>query len=310
MGRRGKNEGSIHKRGDGRWVATFDLGWSEGRRKRKSLYGRTRHEVAGRLVAALRAQQQGLPSPNDRLTLKHFMDAWLTESVKPTVRERTHASYAYLVRMHIDPEIGRWPLGKLGPAHLRGLMNKKLHEGLSPRTVQYIHSVLRGALNQAERWGLVARNVARLVSPPRVPKWESQPLTLEEARIFLAAIKGDPLEALYSVAIAIGLRQGEALGLQWSDIDLNIGLLTVHRSLQRVYGRLQLVEPKTERSRRTVKLPNVAVQALRTHRTNQLAQRLVAGPEWRGDSRFHFYHIGRHPIGRHKGYPAVPKNRR
>jgi integrase len=118
------------------------------------------------------------------------------------------------------------------------------------------------------------------VDPPRVRRPEIHPLTPEQARTFLDAARGDRLEALYSVALAIGLRQGEALGLRWEHIDLDGGELRVRVALQRIAGKLQLVEPKTRQSRRTIPLPQVAVNALRAHRVSQLEERLLAGDRW------------------------------
>jgi integrase len=126
----------------------------------------------------------------------------------------------------------------------------------------------------------VPRNVATLVDAPRVERAEIRPMTPEEARQFLDVMKDDRLEALYSVAIALGLRQGEALGLLWPDIDLVRGTLTVQRSLQRIEGKLKLVEPKTTRSRRTINLPQVAINSLLAHRARQQQERLIAGNAW------------------------------
>lgn len=167
------------------------------------------------------------------------------------------------------------------PAANRPAVGRPAPKRLSPASVAYGRTVLRAALNQALRWGLVARNVAALVDPPRVTRKEVEPFTLDEARAFLAAVKGDRLEALYTVALALGLREGEALGLRWADIDLDGAMLAVRQQLQRVTGAgLQLVEPKTERSRRTVALPDVVVRALRAHRVRQLEERLLAGARW------------------------------
>ncbi len=278
--RRGQNEGSIYKRRDGRWAAVVKLGYKDGKRWRKSFYGTTRREVQERLTAALRAHQRGLPVVPERETVGQFLQQWLTECVKPGVRPRTHEGYAGHVRLHIAPALGRVRLGKLSPQDVQRFLNTKLGEGHSPRTVQYMHAVLRRALGQALKWGMVARNVATLVDPPRVERPEVQPLSPDQARAFLAAVQGTRLEALYSVALAVGLRRGEALGLRWTDVDLDTGTLKVRTSLQRVDGRLQLVEPKTARSRRTIALPQSAIIALRHHRVRQLQERLLAGQRW------------------------------
>lgn len=159
-------------------------------------------------------------------------------------------------------------------------MNRKLAAGLSPRTVQYLHAILRRSLRQALRWGLVTRNVATLVDAPRVRRPEIRPLTPDQARTFLDAVAGDRNEALYTVALAVGLRLGEALGLRWDDVDLDAGETHVRHTLQRRGPGWELVEPKTNRSRRTVPFPGVVLTALRAHRTRQLKERLWAGTRW------------------------------
>ena len=171
------------------------------------------------------------------------------------MRPRTHASYADLVRLHISPELGRIPLTKLSPQDIQGFINRKLASGLSPATVKYLYAVLHRALGQAYKWSLIARNPATLVQPPRVPQAEVRPFSPDDARRFLEAVRGERLEALYSVALAVGLRQGEALGLRWHDVDLDAGTLTVRDQLQRLDGAWHFVEPKTARSRRTAHLP-------------------------------------------------------
>jgi integrase len=148
-------------------------------------------------------------------------------------------------------------LSKLTPAHLQGFYRSKLDSGLSPRTVQYIHVVLHRALKQALRWGLVVRNVAEAVDPPRVPKKDITPLSPDQARTFLEAASGDRLEALYVLAIHTGMRQGELFSLRWHDVDLDAGVV-------RVRGI------KSARSRRTVTLSETALDALRSHLEHQL----------------------------------------
>ena len=151
---------------------------------------------------------------------------------------------------------------------------------LSARTVQHIHATLRTALDQALRWNLIARNVATMVDAPQVRRQEVQPYTPEEARIMLQAISQDRFEALYSAAMALGIRQGEALGLKWPDLDFGTGTLTVRNSLQRVGGKLTLVEVKAQKSRRTITLPAVVIAAFRRHRERQDDERRFAGERW------------------------------
>lgn len=274
--KRGNYEGSVYRRSDGRWVAAVSLG--DGKRVHR--YAKTRSEAAAKLAAVLKTAQDQLPIPPERGTVGQFLEYWLANTAKRTVRPSTFVSYEGLVRVHLVPELGKVPLIKLSPQHVERMINRKLATGLSPRRVEYARAVLRRALNDALRWGLIARNVATLVTPPRAQRYEIRPLDPDQARRFLDTVRADRLEALYSVALAVGLRQGEALGLRWDDVDLGGAVIHVRHALQRVDGKLQLVEPKTARSRRVVVLPATVVKALREHRVRQLAERLAAGSEW------------------------------
>jgi len=250
--------------------------------KRRTLVAATRQEASKRLTEALKAREDGTLITAKRQTLGAFLEAWLRDSVKPRVRYSTWTSYEVHVRLNIAPTLGKVALDKLTPAMVQALMNAKLEQGLSPRTVQYIRGTLRTALGQAVRWGLVARNVAELTDGPKVERHEIRPFDPAEARTLLAAVGTDRLRALYSVALTMGLRQGEALGLRWEDVDLDTGTLQVRHQLQRVDGQLQLVPLKTARSRRTLALPESITAGLRAHRQSQLEERLLAWKRWKG----------------------------
>jgi integrase len=281
VARRGPGEGNVYRRADGRWVARLQLGYSGGRRLRKHFYGLTRREVQDKLDRAKLDVQQGLPVGVDgRLTLAEYLRQWLADVVRPSVRPSTYTAYEMHVRLHLVPELGRVRLAKLTPQQVQSLLNRKLAEGLSPGSVHHLRAVLRRALNQAMRWDLVPRNVATLVDPPRIPRREVHAMTPVEARRLLALVSSDRLGALYAVALVVGLRQGEALGLTWDDVDLEVGRLTVRRALQRVNGRLQFVEPKSSRASRTIALPPTIVAELRAHRVRQLEERVWAGARW------------------------------
>jgi integrase len=218
--------------------------------------------------------------PDQRTKLGPFLRLWLDDVAKPTVRASTFSSYEGIVRLHLAPDLGRIAVAKLTPADVQRLLNAKRATGLSPRRVAYIHAVLRRALVTAERWGLASRNVAKLVDAPRVQHHEIRPLTPDAARRLIETANGDRLQALYVTALATGLRQGELLGLRWEDVDLDTRRLAVRHTLARVNGKLVLLEPKSDRSRRTLVLPEVAVAVLRAHRTRQRMERLVAGSRW------------------------------
>jgi len=228
-------------------MARLDYGWVDGKRVRRPFFGRTRQEAAQKLGKAIADRERGMPVVSDRQTVAQFLEQWLQDSAKPAVRQSTHASYASYasyIHHHLIPSLGRRPLAKLTPQEVQALLNRKLSSGLSPRSVQFMRAILRRALSQALKWGLVAQNVAALVDPPKSKTQEIQPLTPREVQTLFAGIRSDRLEALYIVAVATGLRQGELLGLRWQDVDLNSGQLVVRQALQRVDRTATFVEPK------------------------------------------------------------------
>ncbi len=282
MGKRNAGEGSVFQRSDGRWCAQLDLGWENGRRRRRCIYGATAQEVQDALLKVRKDKADGLPVAVERQTVEEFLLDWLENSVQPSVRAATYRSYEQTVRNHLIPELGRLQLRKLEPQHVRAMLNRKLAAGLSPRSVSYLRVVLRAALNQARKWNLVARNPAELVEPPKCERFRIEPLSPEQARALLEAEKDSRLEALYAVALACGLRMGEVLGLRWQDTDLEQGRIAISQALQRQKGRgLVFTETKTDRSRRMIALPAPLVAALRMHRVRQLQERLTAGSRWR-----------------------------
>jgi integrase len=287
MSRRGNGEGSVFQRKDGRWEAVIDLGYREGKRYRKSIYGATRKEVSDRLTRELRSQQLGLPVGPDRLTVKDWLTKWLRQQEPPATKPKTYTAYESQVRLHLIPALGNRPLLKLQPQEVREFMRSKAEAGFSPTSIRDFRATLRAGLNVAVHDGLIARNVAMLAKPPRLEKTPLRVFTTEEARRFLEIVKGHRLEAVFTVALALGLREGEILGLRWRDVDLEAGSLHVACSLQRVKrpkekkSKLELLPPKTERSKRTISpLPQVAISTLQAHRARQEEERRQCGALW------------------------------
>jgi integrase len=278
--RRGFGEGNIRKRGENRWEARVRITSRDGAKRRVSVYGRTRAEVQQRLRKVQAEHERGALPVGPNPTVGAFLAQWLA-AVKATVRPKTYTSYEGTVRLHLVPHIGKVRLRNLTPAQVQGVLTVKAEARLSPRSVRYVLMVLRIALGQAERWGMVSRNVARLVDGPRVPYRAVTVLTPQQCRRLLEAARGNRLEALYALTLALGLRRGEVLGLRRVDVDLDRRRLTVGAALQRVPGRgLVLVETKTARSRRVITLPEVCMAALRAHRVRQIQDKLVAGSRW------------------------------
>jgi integrase len=280
MPRRGRNEGSIFRRQDGRWVGSVTLDPKGGRRQRRSFYGRTRAEVAGKLRQAQGKLDENLPLPPAKGTLEAHLKTWLSEK-KRTLRPDTYRRYNDLVRLYIVPQLGRIRLAKLTIEDVQAL-HKSLEGRVSGTTGHHCHGVLHAALQDALRWGLVSRNVASLVSAPRRSTGEMRVLSVEDAKDLLTAARGDRLEALFVLALTAGLREGELQALRWRDVALERHRLTVVATLTTIVdGEPVFGEPKTQHSKRTVWLGDTAVESLRAHRRRQEAEQRAASMVWR-----------------------------
>lgn len=278
MGRRGNGEGTITRRKDGRWEARYTVHTTSGL-KRKALYGKTRKETAEKLAKAVADRNGGLTFDAGKTTVGEYLDRWLSDAVRDTVRQRTYERYEQIARVHIKPALGRIKLKALTPAHARGLYREKLDAGFSPRTVQYVHVTLQKALSQAVADGLIPRNAVASVKAPRPVGKEIRPLSPDQARAFLSAARGDRFEALYVVALHCGLRQGEMLGLRWEDVNLQTGTLQVRRTLSETRTGHRFEAPKNGKGRR-IKLTSGAVEALKRHRKLQLEERMRRAGLW------------------------------
>jgi integrase len=278
MGRRGNGEGSItrHKK-SGKWMARYTVETPTGP-KRRTIYADARKEAADKLAKALSDRVDGIVVDDMNLTVGEYLDRWLSDAVRGTVRESTFSRDKYLVTNHIRPTIGRVKLKNLSALHLTRLYRERLDSGLSGSTVQKIHHVLHKGLAQAVRWALIPRSPADDVKAPTPASKEMHSLSALQARELLEAARGDRLEALYVLALHTGMRRGELLGLKWSDVDLDStpAIVRVRNTLTRTENgrRLALGEPKTKKSRRTVRLTQRAAEALRSHRARQAEKKL------------------------------------
>lgn len=275
--RRPYGEGSVANkpRKDGLYRAALVL--PNGRRR--YFYGRTKTEARRKLNDAKAQLAQGLPVAAT-VRVSRFLETWLEEVAKQKVRPRTYDHYELYVHHYLIPELGGYKLGQLHPAHIQTFLNEQLARGRAPRTVHHLRAILRNALNTAVRWRLINGNPAAMTEAVTVPKREKLNLSLERVGEIMRAVRGDPMEPLFVLAIATGLRQSELLGLLWSDLDLAERKLSVRRQLQRRSGGYELVEPKTEPSRRSIPIPMVVVELLGCHRLKQEAQKQAAKGEW------------------------------
>src|SRR5215218_2937295 len=279
----------ITKRKDGRYMARYTVHTPDGP-KRKVIYSRTYKEGERKLAEARGDAARGIVFDTKGVTVGDFLTWWLEDVVKPNKSHRTYATHRQQVRSHIAPALGWIKLEALRKAHVDRLYADLLRakpegSGLAPSSVRRVHAVLHAALEEAVRSDLIPRNPAAHANRPKVRQQEIEPLDAKQAVALLEAARGNRYEALYVLCLTAGLRQGEALGLKWSDIDLDAGTLRVNRQLQRVRrdgdrsGTLIFSEPKNA-SRRTIDLPQRALEALRTHRKRQMEEQLRAGAAW------------------------------
>lgn len=227
MSKNGNGEGSIypHKRNGkkvgyrGAYVVHTAAG-----PKRRYISGRTREEVHNRIIEALGNRAQGLDFGAGSSTVGEYMERWLKDSVRGTVRFSTYEVHRHMIEPHIIPSLGRIKLKDLNPVHVRGFYREKLDSGLSSATVRKMHSVLHKALKQAKLDRMVTHNVCEDVKPPKIERKEVTPLNRDQAKTLLETASGDRLEALYMLAVHTGMREGELLGLKWEDAELENGI--------------------------------------------------------------------------------------
>jgi len=249
--------------------------------KRRWVSAKTKTECWAKLNVAMTDVDRGiLPSPAT-LTVERYLSAWLTDSIEGKLARASHEAYKRDVHYHIIPSLGRRKLKDLSTTDIRRFYRKKRDEGLSNRSLEYIHTTLRKALEDARNDGIITRNPTDGVRPHKTPQGaakESEALDPIQVRALLSAASEDRWEALYVVALHTGLRRGEALGLLWEDVDLEEATLSVRRSLD-VDGTLKI--PKNPASRRTLKLAPRALTALKAHKVRQNEERLRAGDVWK-----------------------------
>jgi integrase len=274
---RGKGEGSIYKRSDGRWAADITI---EGRR-RKALYGRTREEVHEKLLAAQHEKRQGLLRTGPKQTVKDYLNFWLEVMHRPKIKVSTYALYRQNLDNHLIPALGHIQLHRLTTDQVQSLCADKLRNGFRSGTVRLMYRILHVALKDAVRKKRLALNVCDAVDLPRLMQHEIQPLTMEQAQKLLYAARQSRLECLLTVAIVTGMRLGELLALRWSEFDLTRGMLQVRHTVNRIKGfGITESEPKTESSKRSILLPPFVIDSLVQHRASQNEARIRAGAKW------------------------------
>jgi integrase len=281
-GRRVNRDGSVYKRAlDGLWIGAVSLGYDErGTLQRKTVSARTKAEALAKLKKVQRQLDDGLPPPDDQMTLNRLLDRWFDDVMRHQVAPSALENYRSIATNHLKPTLGRRRVSKLTPADVDALLSEKLDAKLSSSTVRRIRAVLSAALDQAVRWGVVGRNVVAVTRGPKTTRREGRTLTPDQARKLLATTRGRRLEAFYVTMLGLGLRPGEALGLSWDDVNLEGKVLTIRQALKRENKQLVIGDVKTAKSRRAVNLPPPVVKVLRAHKGRQSKERQSAGSAW------------------------------
>src|SRR5215204_1201811 len=245
-------EGSVYQRKDGRWVAQY----RDAKDKVRYIYRRSKADARKALGDALRDRDEGYV-PADKLTVDVYLDRWMEER-HTTVSGRTWRVQESMLRNRVKPHIGDVRLSKLSPADVRAMYRRLLSDGLTPSTVGNVHVILKQALRDAVRDRHIRSNPLDDVKPPKQQRKEKKVLTPDEVRRLLDTVKGERFEGVYVLAATCGLRVGEILALRYEDVDLQHGTIRIERTLHEGEG----TAPKTSSSRRTLTLPQMALDSL------------------------------------------------
>jgi integrase len=256
---------------------------TDGTMKRKTVYGKTWEEAHERLVELKAKSHRGIPAPDRTWKVDEYLRYWLRVYVSG-LRPKTIEGYECVVRNHLIPALGRRRLTGLQAQHVRTFLDSFKQAGEkkpSVRQVQYVHAVLRNALQHAVREELLAKNVASLVKVTSPRYKVGKGLDVNQVKMLLKAAQGHRLYALYVVAATMGLRRGELLGLRWEDLDLDDGTMTVEKTVQRAGGKLHIQDTKTESSESVLPLPAITRKTLQQHREAQAKERAELAEAWK-----------------------------
>jgi integrase len=264
------------------WSVVVDLGKdADGHRQQIWRTVAPGEDPEQELTRLLREHDQGhLASEARSTTVREYLEGDWLPHMRTRVRESTLTRYTGLINEDIIPVIGGIRLGKVRPNDVQRVVDAMLDRDLSARTIVQGYRVLSSALSQAVRWQMIPTNPATAVRPPRIERATLTTPNPEQVRAIVKAAEGSWVHLPILLGAATGMRRGEAFGLRWRDVDLDAAVIRVTGSLQRVAGKLRVVEPKSARGRRTVSIPATVVEVLRQHRKEQAERRLLLGEAW------------------------------
>ncbi len=236
----------------------------------------SKKDAEKRLSELLHQIDTGAYMKPGKTTVTDYLHQWLSDYAMVNLSPRTVEGYEHIFQRHLLPELGKLTLTQLKPEHLQRYYSQKLNSGLGAQTVRHHHTVLHKALQTAIEWGLVGRNAADAVSPPRAQCPEMQTWNEDEISQFLEAAKTTAYYALFYTALFTGMRRSELLALRWQDIDFLLGQIYVNRSMHVLKGsRVIFKSPKSAKGRRTVALPPSLFLVLDEYRKAREAESIL-----------------------------------
>jgi len=265
MKRRANGEGTIYKRKDGRWATGVYITLSDGSRKRKHIIGHvggSYEEIRESLDKIKEQERKKIPFSAKKWSVGDWLEHWVTEIAPLKVRRQTVIDYELYIRLYLKPELEKKLLEELSVRDVQAMIDKLHSQNTGARTIYKLRTTLSSALSRAMREELIFRNVARLVE---MPKYKPKPKTIwtaEQQIQFFETAKDHPWCLGFLEGFIYGMREGEVLGLRWCDIDFPNELISVRQQIQRLDGRLQALDLKTESSTRVLPLTNSIRQVL------------------------------------------------
>ncbi len=295
--------GSITKKGN-TYSIIVDIGRDkDGKRKQKWYNGfRTKKEAEKELTKILNQIENGTFVNPEKITLREFLKRWFDDIVEPNLTETTKDGYKYIVDIHIIPALGDVLIQKLQPIQIQTFYKEKLEKGridgkggLSPKSILNIHRIMKRALNHAMKMQIINRNVTEFVELPKQKKYRASVIDEEQVQRMLEAFEPTNLYIPVLLAVGLGLRRGEALGLRWSDIDFENCAITINNTLLKTNKGVIFHDPKTETSKRVIISPGTIIEALKAHKEKQEETKAVMGEAYQENELVSCYDDG-HPF--------------
>lgn len=256
---------------------------SEGKRVQRSITGKTQKEVRQKMTEVLNSLNKGTYQAPNKITVETWFKEWLDTFVAGKVKPYTLTGYDVVIRNHVNPNLGAMQLQVVNGTHIQRMYNKMLDNGTAPKTIKNVGAVMHKAFSVAVKQGMIAVNPCDNAELPAMQQHEIKPLSDADIPNFLEAIEGDPMCNAYALCLFAGLREGECLGLSWSQVDFDRRQITINQQLQKdkSKGGEYYIAPFTKSSKpRTIKLAPIAVDYLRREQKRQATNKLQAGQMW------------------------------